>query len=281
MKTSDPARSLARLEAFIAENGPLAVAVSGGVDSMTLASIVHGVRPGSVMYHAVSPAVPATASARVERYAGLYGWQLRIIDAGEMQDHNYRRNPLNRCYYCKHNLYQSIRRCTDLVIASGTNLDDLNDFRPGLEAAREQQVIHPLVEAGINKAVVRELAAKLGLRDLEELPASPCLSSRITTGIAIDADLLPLIDEVENRLREKLSLVTPLSAVRCRIRHQQIAVQLDTGNINQAKLAFAGLVESEVREVFSDRKYQAYRDNIVIEAYRQGSAFIRTVKHGG
>jgi uncharacterized protein len=261
---------LPRLQQVLAQQGPLAIAVSGGVDSMTLAAIACSINSRTEVFHALSPAVPMLATMRVREYAAQFNWQLHEIDAGEMHDPDYQRNPANRCYYCKSNLYSSIGRHTGLPIASGTNLDDLQDYRPGLLAATEQQVIHPFVDAGINKAGVRQLAGTIGLHALSELPASPCLSSRITTGIAIDADLLPLIDEAEEALRKLLDHAGRDSAIRCRIRNTGVAIQLDSDN----NLSVAQIHEV-VNQVFSNTRFDHYSAHISIEPYQQGSAFIR------
>ena len=192
---------LARLVAALDRHERLAVAVSGGVDSMTLAHVAwRFARARTTMYHATGPAVPAAARGRVEAHAAKHGWPLTLLDAGEQADARYRANPVDRCYYCKTNLYARIRDATPDTIASGTNRDDLDDFRPGLRAAAERDVVHPYVEAGIDKARVYALAAHLGLDDLERLPAQPCLASRVETGIAIAAEDLAFIDSVETRL---------------------------------------------------------------------------------
>ena len=137
------------------------IAVSGGVDSMTLAHVAwRFARARTTMYHATGPAVPAAARARVEAHAATHGWPLVLLDAGEQADARYRANPVDRCYYCKTNLYARIREATPDTIASGTNRDDLDDFRPGLRAAAERDVVHPYVEAGIDKARVYALAAR-------------------------------------------------------------------------------------------------------------------------
>jgi pyridinium-3,5-biscarboxylic acid mononucleotide sulfurtransferase len=271
MTTTHDATSLMRLlHQVLAQHGPLAVAVSGGVDSMTLAAITCSIDPATEVFHALSPAVPELATIRVRAYASQFNWHLHEINAGEMQDPDYQRNPANRCYYCKSNLYSSISEHTSLRIASGTNLDDLQDYRPGLVAATEQHVIHPFVEAGITKTGVRQLAAMMGLHTLSELPASPCLSSRITTGIAIDGDLLPLIDETEETLRKLLGHTGSDSAIRCRIRSTGIAIQMSDDN---------GVTAAEIRKavqhVFSNTRFNHYSTHISIEPYRQGSAFIR------
>ncbi|MBM3523852.1 MAG: adenine nucleotide alpha hydrolase, partial [Alphaproteobacteria bacterium] len=215
----------ASLEAVLDAIGPLAVAVSGGVDSTTLAVLAHR-RLGSRarMMHAVSPAVPPEATARVRGLAVAEGWRLEVIDAGEFGDERYRANPADRCFYCKTNLYGAIAARTTATIASGTNRDDLDDWRPGLKAAAEHGVRHPYVEAGIDKAGVRVIARELGLGEIAELPASPCLSSRVETGIAIDPAELALVHAVETLVAERLRAKT----VRCRVRRDGLVVELDT-----------------------------------------------------
>ncbi len=157
---ADVAAALARLDEALGvaeESARWTFAVSGGVDSMTLATLAHR-RLDTVprMVHATSPAVPSEARRRVERHASAEGWALEVIDAGEFADADYRANPVNRCYFCKSRLYGSIdaviRAAGGGLVASGTNRDDLGDFRPGLRAAEEKGVRHPFVEAGIGKA---------------------------------------------------------------------------------------------------------------------------------
>ncbi len=224
MNAALPGDALARLVAVLERHERLAVAVSGGVDSMTLAHVAwRHARTRATMYHATGPAVPAAARRRVEAHAGRHGWPLVVIDAGEQDDARYRANPVDRCYYCKSNLYTRIRGLTADAIASGTNRDDLSDFRPGLRAAAEQQVVHPYVEAAIAKADVYALARRLGLDDLERLPAQPCLASRVETGIAIDAADLAFIDRVETELSARLG---PAAVVRCRVTHAGVAIEL-------------------------------------------------------
>ena len=104
------------------------------------------------MVHARSPAVPLAATQRVRELAAQEGWNLEEINAGEFVDRDYRTNPYNRCYFCKSSLYRSIRALTERRIASGANVDDLSDYRPGLQAAAEQNVVHPFIDAGIDKA---------------------------------------------------------------------------------------------------------------------------------
>ena len=265
---------LSQLQNYFAEKQPMAIAVSGGVDSMTLAVVAVRANPDTEIFHAVSAAVPAQASARVRAYAKLENWRLTVLDAGEMADPEYLANPANRCYFCKTNLYDTVTEHTTLTVASGTNMDDLGDYRPGLIAAEEHQVCHPYVELGINKAALREIAKDMGLADLKDLPAAPCLSSRVTTGIAIDANLLPIINEVERGVWELLDDRMNLKGVRCRIRGGEVALQIESAaEIRVNDELFLDSI-ALARDAFISRGYQSQVEVVVIEPYERGSAFL-------
>ncbi len=248
--------------------GEMAVALSGGVDSMTLSAFAHRSLGANrvMMVHAVSPAVPAEATARVRSQAAHEDWRLQMVDAGEFADARYRANPLNRCFFCKSNLYKTLSAMTENVLVSGTNADDLGDFRPGLEAASDHGVRHPYVEAGFTKADVRRLALELDLPDLAALPASPCLASRVTTGIPIDPRDMAGIDEVERWLRQRLSPET----VRCRVRPDGIVIELDQAALDALTRSDRANAIDLVRREFRMQPGTAVR----VQAYRQGSAFI-------
>jgi uncharacterized protein len=236
--------------------------------------LAHRVQPETQIFHAISPAVPIQATDRVKLHAEREGWQLNVIDAGEMEDPQYLANPANRCYFCKTNLYDRVVENTELTVASGTNLDDLGDYRPGLVAAEEHQVCHPYVEVGIDKSTLRAVADDLGLEDLKDLPAAPCLSSRVTTGIAIDASLLPVINEVEEHLRKQLTDQYSLQGIRCRIREGEVAIQLEsTIDIDFGSDQFDESA-SVVRELFLQAGFPDQVQTVVFEPYEMGSAFI-------
>ena len=264
------ASAMARLRTRLEEIPDPAVAVSGGVDSMTLAFLAHRTRaPRAHVLHAVSPAVPPDATARVRAYAAREGWHLEVLDAGESADERYLANPAHRCYFCKTHLYEAMGRRTAGTLLSGTNLDDLGDYRPGLVAAREHRVRHPYVEASIDKRTVRAIAGALGLHDLAELPAAPCLSSRVETGVRIEARLLEAIDDCEKALRARLSP----RVLRCRLRRNRIEVQLDTHTL--ARLV--GPVREAAAEWVARRFARAGRPlPVSFAAYRRGSAFLRS-----
>jgi pyridinium-3,5-biscarboxylic acid mononucleotide sulfurtransferase len=247
------------------------IAVSGGVDSMTLAAFAHSLPgPAPAMVHASSAAVPAEATERVLRHARSAGWALRIVNAGELDDERYRANPANRCYFCKTDLYGTLRRFTAGPVASGANLDDLGDWRPGLEAAREHEVRHPFVEAAIDKATIRRLAAGLGLDDVAGLPASPCLSSRVETGIVIEPDLLAAIHKAERLVAAALPAIGPDSSVRCRVRATGIVLELDP-----ASLAALPERETHARAVSALFAPLGRGGPVAFAGYARGGAFLR------
>ncbi|MEN8144536.1 MAG: adenine nucleotide alpha hydrolase [Gemmatimonadota bacterium] len=266
--------AIARLKQLIVGLEDAAVAVSGGVDSMTLAVIAGRVLGRRArMIHAVSPAVPPQATERVRRYAEAENWSLALLDAGEFEDQRYRANPVDRCFYCKHSLYTAIRGETAAVILSGTNMVDLEDFRPGLEAARQHEVRHPYVEAGIDKSGVRAIARALELDDLADLPAAPCLSSRIETGIRIEADSLAFINRVELRIQD----ATAASVVRCRVRADGIEIELDAASLLRLGSESRAALEREVAAMAGEWGIGEKRGSpsVRFAPYRQGSAFLR------
>ena len=263
MNASAPADALAALGFTLDRYPRVAVAVSGGVDSMTLAHVAQRfVHAPATMFHACGPAVPAAARTRVEEHAARHGWTLALLDAGEYADARYRANPVDRCYFCKTNLYARIRERTGDPIVSGTNRDDLDDYRPGLRAAAEHGVAHPYVEAGLAKADVYALAAHLGLTDLENLPAQPCLASRVATGIGIDAADLAFVDRVETALAGALGRDEVL---RCRVTHAGIVIELARDD------AGAGAV---ARDVGERACRAAGRTFAGVRRYVRGAAFL-------
>ncbi|MEC7354926.1 MAG: ATP-dependent sacrificial sulfur transferase LarE [Planctomycetota bacterium] len=194
-----------RLVDFMKSMQHCVVAYSGGVDSAVVAKIaalVLGERAKAVM--AVSPSVAAGEVESAKKLAEEIGIDFHLIHTSEMEDPRYLKNDERRCYYCKQGLYlalkEFVREFPHTTIANGTNTDDLGDYRPGLEAARELRVVSPLVEAGLNKQNVRQLAKQWNL-SVWDKPATPCLSSRIAYGESVTPERLRMVDQAETYLR--------------------------------------------------------------------------------
>ena len=181
------------------------------------------------------------------------------------------RIPSTGATFCKTNLYSTIAPLAGAgaTIVSGTNTDDLGDFRPGLAAASEHAVRHPYVECGIGKSAVRAIAAGLGLHDLAELPAAPCLSSRVETGIAIDPQVLEAIDACERLVRG----ATGASTVRCRVRRDAVVVELDDAALACLDASRRGGLRAAVDERMGRAGVSR---ELRFEPYRMGSAFLKT-----
>jgi uncharacterized protein len=187
--------------------GRVAVAFSGGVDSTVVAQAAYlALGDATVAVTAVSESLAAGELEEAEALARQIGIRHKVIRTEEFADPNYLRNQTDRCYFCKSELYG---RLTGLlgtfgaeVIASGANLDDGGDHRPGMRAAGENGVRHPLQECGLNKADVRALAKAWGLPTWDK-PATPCLSSRIAYGEDVSPERVRMIDRAEQWLRQR------------------------------------------------------------------------------
>jgi uncharacterized protein len=154
----------------------------------------------------VSPSLADGELNVAQRIAAQIGIRHRLIETREMQRDDYRRNDERRCFHCKSELYSQIARLQNeerfAIVLSGANLDDLSDYRPGLQAASEFPVRHPLAECGIGKSDVRKIARWWGL-EIWDKPASPCLSSRIAYGVEVSEERLRRIDAAEALLRAR------------------------------------------------------------------------------
>jgi len=255
------------------QEGKLFVALSGGIDSITLMTVAARVRKPNttIAIHAVSAAVPAEATDRCRHLSAKYGWQLQEIDALEMHNSHYVSNPVNRCYFCKSNLFEGIEKIRGVAdhatIATGTNMDDLGDYRPGLAAAEERAVWQPYVEAGIGKNNVRLIATKEGLGELSQLPAQPCLASRVETGIAINTEDLLFIHRVEKAVTK----FTAPGDIRCRLNSTGVVVQLPSDN----KIFSCELTKNRVKQSLQSLCTDVNKPFIGFERYRMGSSFLK------
>ncbi|MBI2375962.1 MAG: ATP-dependent sacrificial sulfur transferase LarE [Deltaproteobacteria bacterium] len=190
----------------LAELDRVLVAFSGGVDSSLVLKAsrdVLGDRARAII--ARSPSLPARELRDAFRIADELGVHLDVIETSEHLKDDYAKNAPNRCYHCKSELFDTTRFWAASLgvtsIVDGVNADDLSDYRPGLLAGRERGVIHPLADAGITKAEVRELSRKLGLSTWQK-PQLACLASRIPYGTRVTVDRLSKIEAVEEVLRE-------------------------------------------------------------------------------
>jgi uncharacterized protein len=244
------------------------IAYSGGVDSAYLAwAATRVLGRQALCITADSPSYPDRHRALAIRIAADFGFHHEIIRTNEMASPDYRANPANRCYFCKHELYthlSQIARDNGIpTIADGSNADDRGDYRPGRQAAREFGVVSPLDTVGLTKAEIRELSHRAGLPTWDE-PASACLSSRIPYFSEVTESKLRMIEQAEAVLRERGFRV-------CRVRHhgeEEPIARLEIGRDEMARALepeIADAIDAALREL-------GYRHVTVdVRGYRLGS----------
>jgi pyridinium-3,5-biscarboxylic acid mononucleotide sulfurtransferase len=263
--TTELSLKLDRLRGIFAPMRSVMVAFSGGVDSTFVLRVAHealGAR--MIALTTTSPTMPDDDRRSALEMARMIGARHLVVDSNELDIPGYAQNPLNRCYLCKQNLFTVCEaKAAELgieEIVDGLNLDDLHDYRPGIKAAGEKRVRHPLVEAELTKAEIRELSRALGLPTWDR-PASPCLSSRFPYGTRITPAGLAQVERGEQVLH---AMGFRIARVR---HHGEVArLEVEPGEI-------ARLIEPATRETV-DRELRKLGFRFVtvdLKGFRSGS----------
>ena len=255
-----------KIKSLILEMDSALVAFSGGVDSTLILALAHDVLGEKALaVTAQSASMPDREMKACHQLAKEIGVKHLVVKTEEMSNPNYRANPANRCYHCKTELYSSLKKVAQqeniLNILNGTNTDDLGDYRPGLDSAREQGVRSPLVEAEFNKQEVRELSRKMEL-SVWDKPAMACLSSRIPYGQPVTPEKLAMIEQAED-------LLLSLGFTQVRVRHlgTLARIELDKNEIPRYQN------DKSVQKAVEEKLKALGFNNVVLdpEGYRMGN----------
>ncbi len=263
--TSTLAQKAGRLRQILTAHSRLIVAYSGGVDSAFLAFAAHQELGGKMCaVIADSASLARTHLQDAVAFARERGIPFAVVETQELENPAYVRNDAMRCFHCKDELFGVLERYREAhgfdAIAYGVNADDAGDFRPGQRAARQHRVLAPLLEAGLSKSEIRELAKRENLR-LWDKPASACLSSRMEYGRAVTTEALSVIERGEDALRA-------MGFRQFRVRHHGEIVRIE---IAREELPRA-LSEERAREFTSVFKALGFKFvTLDLEGFRSGS----------
>ena len=254
-----------RLLKFLEQYSSSIVAFSGGVDSSYLAFMADRVMGEEArIVTALSPSVSKIQESLVREFVTTYKLNHQFIITAEMDDPHYTANPTNRCYFCKSELYNALielkKKWKVDVIFDGSNADDVGDYRPGRTAAHEASVKSPLIEAGIRKEDLRFLSRDWGLPTWN-LPAMPCLSSRLPYGVEVTAERLEQIEEAESFIRS-------LGFRNFRVRHHEDLARIEISQGELPKIMSLGLFKT-INEHLKSLGYQYV--TIDLQGFRSGS----------
>jgi len=255
---------MARLAAILRDMGSVLVCYSGGVDSAFVLAVAHHMLGRQCIgMTAVSPSLASFELEDAVHVARGIGARHELVDSNEIEDENYAKNDVDRCFHCKSELYRlSAKKKIDWAmneVVNGTNLDDLGDYRPGLEAAKEAGARSPLVEAGLSKADVRALSQMIGL-GVWDKPAAACLSSRLPYGTRVTRERLTQIGALEQELH-----VLGIRQARVRWHASQTETAVAT---KEAAIARIEIGKDEMLKAFD------VRDAIVAAGKRLGFAYV-------